>query len=185
MLPGPGLRIGPATATAARFNAWPTSSPVASSSGWSQYTALTTTLPSGVTAIAGYDALSHAVEAFVTRKRNRVSALFAGDAWRLLAANFTRVLDTPGDQAARGAMLLGSHEAGIAIEQSMLGATHALANPLTAMHGTIHGVAIAVMLPHVVRWNGQVVGEQYAELLHAVGDTEATPATAGINFSSR
>ena len=150
--------------------------------------ALTTTLPSGVTAIAGYDALSHAVEAFVTRKRNRVSALFAGDAWRLLADNFTRVLDTPGDEAARGAMLLGSHEAGIAIEQSMLGATHALANPLTAMHGTIHGVAIAVMLPHVVRWNGEAVGEQYAELLHAVGDADGmpvTPGTAGARLADR
>ena len=50
-------------------------------------------------------------------------------------------------------MLLGAHEAGIAIEQSMLGATHACANPLTAHHGTTHGIAIAVMLPHVVRWN--------------------------------
>ena len=153
---------------------------------------LTTTLPSGVTAIAGYDALSHAVEAFVTRKRNRVSALFAYDAWRLLATSFERVLDAPGDEAARGAMLLGAHEAGIAIEQSMLGATHALANPLTAMHGTLHGVAIAVMLPHVVRWNGEVVGDQYAELLHAVGGTNgmpampampATPATAGARLA--
>ncbi len=154
--------------------------------------ALTTTLPSGVTAIAGYDALSHAVEAFVTRKRNRLSALFAHDAWRLLASSFERVLDRPGDEAARGRMLLGAHEAGIAIEQSMLGATHALANPLTAMHGTIHGVAIAVMLPHVVRWNGEVVGDQYAELLHAVEGTNgllampgmpATPATAGARLA--
>ena len=141
--------------------------------------ALTLTAPSGVSAIAGYDAISHAVEAFVTKKRNRVSALFAGDAWRLLASNFTRVLEAPGDEAARGAMLLGSHEAGIAIEQSMLGATHALANPLTAMHDTIHGVAISVMLPHVVRWNGETVGELYVELLRAIGDHAATPATAG------
>jgi alcohol dehydrogenase len=146
---------------------------------------LTTTAPSGVTAIAGYDALSHAVEAYVTKRRNRVSALFAADAWRLLASNFTRVLEAPDDEAARGAMLLGSHEAGIAIEQSMLGATHALANPLTAMHGTIHGVAIAVMLPHVVRWNGDVVGEQYAELLRAVGDDLATPVTAGARLADR
>ncbi len=54
-------------------------------------------------------------------------------------------------------MLLGAHQAGIAIEQSMLGATHACANPLTARYGTTHGVAIAVMLPHVVRWNADVV----------------------------
>ena len=66
-------------------------------------------------------------------------------------------------------MLIGAHEAGAAIEQSMLGATHACANPLTARYGTTHGVAIAVMLPHVVRWNSLAVGERYAELLRSVG----------------
>ena len=66
-------------------------------------------------------------------------------------------------------MLLGSYHAGLAIEQSMLGATHACANPLTARYGTTHGVAIAVMLPHVVRWNGTVVGKRYAALLQTAG----------------
>ena len=108
-----------------------------------------------MTAIAGYDALSHAVESFVTTKRNAISDLFARDAWRRLDANYERVLAEPDDLGARGAMLLGAHEAGIAIEQSMLGATHACANPLTARYGTTHGVAIGVMLPHVVRWNAQ------------------------------
>jgi alcohol dehydrogenase len=51
----------------------------------------------------------------------------------------------------------------------MLGATHACANPLTAKYGTTHGAAIAVMLPHVVRWNGDVAGELYAQLLRAGG----------------
>jgi alcohol dehydrogenase len=71
-------------------------------------------------------------------------------------------------------MLLGAHEAGIAIELSMLGATHACANPLTARYGTTHGVAIAVMLPHVVRWNSRAVGDRYAELVDA-----CEPATSG------
>jgi alcohol dehydrogenase len=66
-------------------------------------------------------------------------------------------------------MLLGAYFAGAAIEQSMLGATHACANPLTARYGTPHGVAIAVMLPHVVRWNAQVVGDRYRELLWIAG----------------
>jgi alcohol dehydrogenase len=126
--------------------------------------ALTVTQPASVTAIAGYDAISHAVEAFVTTRRTHVSALFARDAWRLLDAHYERVLDAPDDVEARGAMLLGSHEAGIAIEQSMLGATHACANPLTARYGTAHGIAIAVMLAHVVRWNTEVAGARYAEL---------------------
>jgi alcohol dehydrogenase len=126
--------------------------------------ALTVTQPAGVTAVAGYDALSHAVEAYVTTTRTEVSALFAREAWRLLESNYRRVLERPDDVEARGAMLLGSHEAGIAIEQSMLGATHACANPLTARFGTPHGVAIAVMLPHVVRWNAAVVGDRYTDL---------------------
>src|SRR6185312_10444423 len=103
-------------------------------------------------------------ESYVTRKRTSVSDLFAREAWRLLEANYERVLTSPSDLEARAAMLLGSHEAGIAIEQSMLGATHACANPLTARYGTTHGVAIAVMLPHVVRWNANVVAERYREL---------------------
>jgi alcohol dehydrogenase len=127
--------------------------------------ALTVSQPASVTAIAGYDAMSHAVESYVTARRTGVSALFAREAWRLLDANYARVLDEPRDVAARGAMLLGSHYAGIAIEASMLGAAHACANPLTARYGTTHGVAIAVMLPHVVRWNAEVVGDRYAELL--------------------
>jgi alcohol dehydrogenase len=64
----------------------------------------------------------------------------------------------------------------MAIEQSMLGATHACANPLTARHGTPHGVAIAVMLPHVVRWNAGVVGQRYANLLRI---TTQTPGLEG------
>jgi alcohol dehydrogenase len=127
--------------------------------------ALTTSQPRQVTAIAGYDALSHAVESYVTTKSTAVSDMFADDAWRLLEGHYERVLAEPGDLVARGAMLLGAHEAGIAIEQSMLGATHACANPLTARYGTTHGVAIAVMLPHVVRWNAEYVGDRYRELI--------------------
>jgi alcohol dehydrogenase len=133
---------------------------------------LTLTTPREVTALAGFDALSHAVESFVTTRRTPASDLFALDAWRLLESNYARVLAGPGgagDLDARSAMLLGAHWAGLAIEQSMLGATHACANPLTARYGTVHGEAIAVMLPHVVRWNGQVAGDRYAVLLRVAG----------------
>jgi alcohol dehydrogenase len=131
--------------------------------------ALTVSQPRQVTAVAGYDAISHAVESFVTTRHTRISDLFAKDAWRLLDGRYERVLAEPGDLEARGAMLVGAHEAGIAIEQSMLGATHACANPLTAHHGTTHGVAIAVMLPHVVRWNAEHAGRRYARLLRSSG----------------
>lgn len=126
--------------------------------------ALTVSQPAAVTAVAGYDAIAHAVESYVTTRRTSLSDLFAREAWRLLEDNYERVLAAPRDLAARGAMLLGAHYAGIAIEASMLGAAHACANPLTAKYGTTHGVAIAVMLPHVVRWNAEVVGDRYAEL---------------------
>jgi alcohol dehydrogenase len=137
---------------------------------------LSITQPKSVAAVAGYDALSHSVESFVTARRTAISDLFAREAWRLLSTNYERVLASPADRQARGAMLLGAHLAGIAIEQSMLGATHACANPLTARYGTTHGLAIAVMLPHVVRWNASSVGGRYAELL----EVTAPGGAAGI-----
>jgi alcohol dehydrogenase len=127
--------------------------------------ALTLTQPRSVTAATGYDAISHGVEAFVTTRRTEISDLFSRDAWRRLDRFYEGVLGTPDDMRARAAVLLGAYQAGVAIEQSMLGAAHACANPLTARYGTIHGVAIAVMLPHVVRWNADHVGNRYAELL--------------------
>lgn len=134
---------------------------------------LTLTQPAQLTATAGYDAIAHAVETFVTRKRNPLSDVFAKEAWRLLASNYECVLAEPQNIEARGAMLLGAHYAGIAIENSMLGATHACANPLTAHYGTAHGVAIAVMLPHVVRWNAGIVGARYTELAQVIGLSSA------------
>ncbi len=138
--------------------------------------ALTVSQPRAVTATAGYDALSHAVESYVTTRRTEISDVFARDAWRRLEAHYERVLHDPADLSARGAMLIGAHEAGLAIELSMLGATHACANPLTARYGTTHGVAIGVMLPHVVRWNAVHVGHRYAELLGLPAGTPAEEA---------
>jgi alcohol dehydrogenase len=114
---------------------------------------LTVSQPADVTAAAGYDALSHAVESFVTTKRTVLSRMYAREAFRLIDSHFETVLKNPQNIEARGAMLLGAHFAGTAIENSMLGATHACANPLTAHFGTTHGVAISMLLRHVVKWN--------------------------------
>lgn len=130
---------------------------------------LTVSAPRAVTAMAGYDALAHAVETAVTGKRTPLSDAYSHAAWRLIAGAFDRVLETPGDLEARSAMAIGAHFAGIAIEQSMLGAAHACANPLTARYGIAHGQALALLLPHVVRWNGLHVADRYAGLLAAVG----------------
>lgn len=126
---------------------------------------LTVTQPASVTATAGFDAISHAVETYVTTKRTAASEVFSREAWRLLETNYERVLRNPQDVEARGAMQLGAFWAGMAIENSMLGATHACANPLTANYNTEHGIAIGLMLPHVVRWNGAIVADRYDQLL--------------------
>jgi alcohol dehydrogenase len=137
---------------------------------------LTLTQPPRVTALTGIDAISHALESHVTTKRNAASQAFSREAWRLLARGFTQVLRQPGDLEARGDMQLGACLAGLAIENSMLGATHALANPLTAEYGIAHGQAIGLMLPHVLRFNGHLMGDQYVQLLEAVAGTPGLPA---------
>jgi alcohol dehydrogenase len=138
--------------------------------------ALTLTQPARITALTGVDALAHALETYVSRRRNPVAEAFSREAWRLLAPNLPLVLEEPGDLEARSGMQLGACYAGLAIENSMLGATHALANPLTAEYGLAHGQAIGVMLPHVIRFNGERVGDWYGELLLATADRPGLPA---------
>lgn len=130
---------------------------------------LTVSQPRAVTAAAGFDAIAHAVETFVTTKSNGLSESFSREAWRLLEANYERVLAESSDIEARAAMQLGAFYAGLAIEHSMLGATHACANPLTANYGTGHGDSIALLLATVVRWNASIVGSRYDELLRISG----------------
>ena len=144
---------------------------------------LTVTMPAPVTAVTGIDAISHAVETYVTTKRNTVSQLFSRRAWSLLARSFPRVLEDPSDLNARGEMLVGANFAGAAIENSMLGATHALANPLSAHFGLTHGVAIGIMLPHVVRFNAATVGELYADLASDVGLCESKDPSAAEHLA--
>ncbi|MGA7394854.1 MAG: iron-containing alcohol dehydrogenase [Terrimicrobiaceae bacterium] len=132
---------------------------------------LTVTQPRQVAACTGIDAVAHAVETAVTKKRNELSWLYSREAFRLTAANLDCVLQRPDDLEARAAMQLGAAYAGTAIENSMLGAAHSAANPLTAHFGVIHGQAVGIMLPHVVRFNAQQpeVATIYAELAKLAG----------------
>lgn len=144
---------------------------------------LTLTQPLSLAAVTGIDALSHAVESHVSRAATPASRVFSRDAWRLLARNLPDIFVEGGTIAARAAVQFGAAVAGFAIENAMLGAAHALANPLTAAHGIVHGQAVGVMLPHVVRFNGSagdgsVCGAGYAELLADLG-IEAAAAEAG------
>ncbi|MBL9190621.1 MAG: iron-containing alcohol dehydrogenase [Opitutaceae bacterium] len=127
---------------------------------------LTATQPRSVAVLTGLDALSHALESAVTSKRNALSAPYAEAAFRHLAAAVDRVISGPATLDDRGHMQLGAALAGLAIENSMLGAAHATANPLTARHGVVHGHAVALMLPAVMRHNSAdpAVAAIYARL---------------------
>lgn len=127
---------------------------------------LTATQPAKVAAATGIDAVAHAVESAGSTKRNDTSRPLSREAWRLLESAFERALRDPaGDADARQRMLLGSHLAGAAIENSMLGAAHALANPLTGLCGVVHGLAVGMMLPHVIRFNSAGGERPYADLI--------------------
>src|SRR6266481_4263124 len=130
---------------------------------------LTLSQPPQVTACTGIDALAHALETAVTKKRNPLSAMFSREAFRLCVTAFPEVLLAPKNLEARGRMLLGAAIAGLAIENSMLGAAHAAANPLTAHFGVVHGQAVGVMLPAVIRFNAADPDcrRAYAELASA------------------
>ncbi|HSI61519.1 MAG TPA: iron-containing alcohol dehydrogenase, partial [Candidatus Saccharimonadia bacterium] len=114
---------------------------------------LTVSQPARVTAVTGIDAVAHALETAVTNKRNALSATYSRQSFRFLMRGFERVLKDPADLEARSSMLLGAAFAGTAIENSMLGAAHSCANPLTAEFGIVHGQAVGLMLPHVIRFN--------------------------------
>jgi alcohol dehydrogenase len=146
---------------------------------------VTVSQPRAVTAVTGIDALSHALESYVCTRRNTLAQMFAREAWKRLEGNLETVLGRPDDVEARGAMQVGAFLAGTAIENSMLGATHACANPLTAHYGITHGIAVGILLPHVIRFNAEAVGGLYAELAEDAGLPGADPLTAAEALARR
>jgi alcohol dehydrogenase len=146
---------------------------------------VTVSQPATVTAVTGLDAMTHAIESYVCTRRNPLSQSFSREAWRLLEKNFVTVLRNPADLEARGAMQLGANLAGLAIENAMLGAAHACSNPLTAHYGLTHGIAVGVMLPHVIRFNAPVASALYADLAHEVGTINGDASAAGEVLARR
>ena len=142
--------------------------------------ALTVSMPKRVTICTGIDAIAHAVETAVTKKRNPLSLMYSHEAFKLCVTSFPRVVQNPKDLEARGRMLLGAAFAGTAIENSMLGAAHSAANPLTAHYNIVHGHAVGIMLPLVVRFNAQdpVALQAYAELASTL---ELARVSDGLN----
>ncbi len=114
---------------------------------------LTLTQPASVTAHTGIDALTHAIESAVTKSRTNISSAYSKLAFSLINEGFEAVIRNPSCLKSRAKVQLGAAYAGVAIENSMLGAAHAAANPLTAHCGVVHGQAVGVMIPHVIEFN--------------------------------
>ncbi|MCY7270547.1 MAG: iron-containing alcohol dehydrogenase [Sphingomonas bacterium] len=130
---------------------------------------LTTGLPRHVTAATGIDAMVHAVEAYTSaRLKNPLSDALAREALRLLSANLIRACEAPDDLAARSAMLLGAHLAGVAFSNAPVAGVHALAYPLGGLHHLPHGLSNALMLRHVLQHNAASAREPYAELAEII-----------------
>lgn len=113
---------------------------------------LTLSQPADIAAASGFDAIAHSVETLGSTRRTPMSDCFSRSAWRHLNANYERMLSAPEDLDARGAMLLGAHLAGLAIENSTLGPAHACAVPLGAHYGLLHGASLGLILPEIVEW---------------------------------
>jgi alcohol dehydrogenase len=132
---------------------------------------LTVTQPAMVTRHTGIDAITHALESAVSTKSSPLSRNYSLAAFALLAAGFPVVLQDPANLLARSQMLLGAALAGVAIENSMLGAAHACANPLTANFHVVHGEAVGVMMPAVLKMNAFSVeaAQIYRSLTNCLG----------------
>ena len=117
---------------------------------------LTASMPQQVAVLTALDALSHALETAVSTRRNSFSSAHSREGFLRIASAIEPVLKGEASTRERDSMLMGAAFAGLAIENSMLGAAHASANPLTASCGLAHGHAVALMLPHVIGLNAEV-----------------------------
>jgi len=130
---------------------------------------LTTTMPPTLTAATGLDALTHAVEAYVSNASFAITDLFALSAMRRVAANLKLAIDNPQDLCARSEMLLASLEAGLSFSNAILGAVHAMAHALGGLLDLPHGECNALLLPHVVRYNYDAAPARFRAVGEALG----------------
>ena len=138
---------------------------------------LTIGLPAAVTAATGIDAMVHAIEAFTSKRlKNPLSDMLAREALRLMAGNIRVAVMEGSNLAAREAMLLGAMLAGQAFANAPVAAVHALAYPLGGNYHIPHGLSNALVLPHVLRFNGPEAATLYAELTQIILPSQSLPA---------
>jgi alcohol dehydrogenase class IV len=142
---------------------------------------LTVSVPPPVTAATGLDALTHCIEAYANNFSHPAVDLYALQGIRLIAAHLERAFRNGQDLEARAALALGSLYGGLCLGPVNTGAVHALSYPLGGRFHVAHGVANALLLPHVLRFNAAVAPQRYAEVALALGLPPAadTVATAG------
>jgi len=130
---------------------------------------LTYTAPPSVTAASGVDALCHAIEAYTGLTPNPLGDPYALAAMRLIAQHLRAAVYDGHNAEAREGMALGSLYAGLALANAPMNAVHALAYPLQGWHHIAHGLANALLLPHVVAFNASASVERFARVAEALG----------------
>jgi alcohol dehydrogenase len=130
---------------------------------------MTEKLPPHLTASTGMDAMTHAVESYVSQQRNPISDAAALHAIKLIAEYLPICVDNGADLAARGQMQVAALLAGWAFSNAMVGLVHAMAHSLGAVCGIAHGLANGLLLPHVMKYNLEEVPELLADVARAMG----------------
>lgn len=131
--------------------------------------ALTLKLPAAITAATGMDALTHAIESYVSRQANPISQAMALQAIRMIAGSLEKTYFVGTDMAAREQMLLGSFLAGVAFSQSKLGNVHAISHTFGGVFNIPHGIANAALLPYVIKFNLPACPERFRDIAIALG----------------
>lgn len=139
---------------------------------------LTVGLPPPATAATGMDALTHALESYLSRRANPWSDGIALHVIRMIGVNLPRAFADPGDREARAQMLLAAHLAGVGMATTGLGICHAIGHSLGARFGIAHGAALSVVLPHVLRFNLAAGPDRLADVAFALGAGDAARVQA-------
>ena len=136
-------------------------------------------LPPSVTAATAMDALTHAIESYTSLLSTPISEGLALQAIRMISANIRIAVANPNNLAAMNALLVGANIAGLAFSNTRLGNVHATAHPLGAFWKIPHGVANALMLPHVMEFNALACPLRMIDIAQAMGESVAGMSIAG------
>lgn len=125
------------------------------------------TMPKSLTAATGMDALTHAIEGYITKASWELSDMFHLKAIEIISKSLRGAVNN--EQEGRDGMALGQYIAGMGFSNVGLGIVHSMAHPLGALYDTPHGVANAILLPTVMEYNAPMTKDKYREIARAMG----------------